>query len=46
MNSLMLAVVLLGFGPAVVYELSHKRDGRWAFLIGAAGAVIAWLIML
>ena len=45
MNSLILAAVLLGFGSAAVYEFSDKRDGRWAALIGTAGAVILWLAL-
>lgn len=46
MSSLMISVVLSGFGAALVFEITDKRDGRWAALIGAAGAMIAWLICL
>lgn len=45
MNSLILLVILLGFGSAMTYELFDKRDGRWVALISMAGAVIAWLAL-
>lgn len=43
MNNLMLAVILPGFGAAAVYEFFDRLGGRWALLIGSAGAVILWL---